>query len=117
MLHMIHCLGPAQRSRGLIFSWHVDWPIRKEEVESLHRLSVLLLDHCNLVRLPANFHRLQSLRILWIQDEGMRELSKTFGLSEIEECENLEELCESFHNLTLLRGVVLSQMPALQMLP
>ncbi|KAL2644938.1 hypothetical protein R1flu_012525 [Riccia fluitans] len=80
MLHMIHCSGLMQRSWAQILSWHIDWPIRKEDVEFLHRLSVLVFEHCNMVQLPTNFHRLQNLRILRIDDGGMKELPKTFGL-------------------------------------
>ncbi|KAL2645177.1 hypothetical protein R1flu_012764 [Riccia fluitans] len=82
MLHMIHCSGPTQRSWPWerFISWNIDWPIRKEEVEFLHRLSVLVFDHCNMVRLPNNFYRLRNLRILRIDDGDMRELPKTFGL-------------------------------------
>ncbi|KAL2645185.1 hypothetical protein R1flu_012772 [Riccia fluitans] len=48
MVHMIHCSGPTQGSWARLFSSHVDWPIRKEDVEFLHRLSVLVFDHCNM---------------------------------------------------------------------
>ncbi|KAL2644455.1 hypothetical protein R1flu_012042 [Riccia fluitans] len=123
MLHMIHCSGPTRSwgSLARFLSWHVDWPIRKEDVEFLHRLSVLVFEHCNMVRLPNNFHRLQNLRILRIDDGDMRELPKTFGLLPALEDFTLsapmESLPVSLLEMPTLRKMEISSCSFLRMWP
>ncbi|KAL2645192.1 hypothetical protein R1flu_012779 [Riccia fluitans] len=121
MVHMIHCSGPTQRSWARFLSWRINWPIRKEDVEFLHRLSVLVFEHCNMVRLPNNFHRLQNLRILQIHDESMTELPKTISrlpaLEDFTLTAPVESLPNSLLEMPTLRKMEISSCSFLRMWP
>ncbi|KAL2641442.1 hypothetical protein R1flu_009029 [Riccia fluitans] len=122
-LHMINCSGPTQRSWPWepFLSGIIDWPVRKGEVEFLHRLSVLVFDHCNMVRLPTNFHKLQNLRILRIHDESMRELPKTISrlpaLEDFTLSAPVESLPDSLLEMPTLRKMEISSCSFLRMWP
>ncbi|KAL2645323.1 hypothetical protein R1flu_012910 [Riccia fluitans] len=123
MLHMINCSGPTQRSSPWerFLPGNIDWPIREGEVKFLHRLSVLVFDHCNMVRLPANFHKLQNLRILRIHDESMRELPKTISrlpaLEDFTLTAPVDSLPDSLLEMPTLRKMEISSCSFLRMWP
>ncbi|KAG6558207.1 hypothetical protein Mapa_000390 [Marchantia paleacea] len=77
LLHLTSCWrGPT---RKFWFLRDDNWPIREEDVNGLDFLTVLLLDNCNAVNLPSNFHRLKNLNILIICGISTVKLPQEFG--------------------------------------
>ncbi|KAL2632382.1 hypothetical protein R1flu_017068 [Riccia fluitans] len=123
-LHMTSCSRDTHlwnvfgRSGGW---WSDGWPIRKEDVEGLHNLSVLCLENCSSVCLPSNFHHLKNLEVVIIRGKHLQNLPDSFGnlpalVTLVLEYVGLSRLPDSFYLLSSLQNLTLKGCSALPML-
>ncbi|KAL2622306.1 hypothetical protein R1flu_002511 [Riccia fluitans] len=114
-LHMTSCSGDTHlwnvfgRSGGW---WSDGWPIRREDVEGLHNLSVLCLENCSSVCLPSNFHRLKNLEVVIIRGKHLQNLPASFGIlpalvTLVLEDVGLSRLPDSFYLLSSVQNLTL----------
>ncbi|KAG6540887.1 hypothetical protein Mapa_017762 [Marchantia paleacea] len=121
MLHLINC-SESPRSVWSLLDTKSSWPLRKVDVDALHRVSVLLLENCTAVRLPDNIHNLSNLKILEIHVDLLAELPERLGLLPALEHLSLrsallEKLPNSFLQLSTLKTLTIDGCLALKMWP